>query len=251
MNSQLDLTNIRQVLTRLEETLIFGLIERAQYLQNLIIYQPGGLGPALGRESLLGFLLRECETAHAKVRRYTSPDEHPFHTDLPAPLLPPLDYSASPLAPNDINLNPRLRSLYETEVIPHLCAAGDDLQYGSSAVNDVTVLQTLSKRIHYGKFVAESKIRADGARFAPLLAARDEAGLWRAITDEAVEAAVLDRVVRKARAYGAELAAAQAGTVGRFTPDLIRTLYARWVIPLNKEVQVAYLLQRGTAGPQP
>ena len=47
MNSQLSLRNIRDVLIRLEETIIFGLIERAQFRHNRIIYEPDGVGEQL------------------------------------------------------------------------------------------------------------------------------------------------------------------------------------------------------------
>lgn len=40
-----------------------------------------------------------------------------------------------------------------------IAAAGDDGNYGSAATLDVLCLQALSKRIHYGKFVAEAKFR--------------------------------------------------------------------------------------------
>lgn len=36
---------------------------------------------------------------------------------------------------------------------------GDDNNYGSASMLDVAVLQALSKRIHYGMFVAEAKFR--------------------------------------------------------------------------------------------
>lgn len=40
-----------------------------------------------------------------------------------------------------------------------IAAPGDDGNYGSAATIDVLCLQALSKRIHYGKFVAEAKFR--------------------------------------------------------------------------------------------
>lgn len=40
-----------------------------------------------------------------------------------------------------------------------IAAAGDDNNHGSAVTLDVLVLQALSKRIHYGKFVAEAKFR--------------------------------------------------------------------------------------------
>lgn len=43
-----------------------------------------------------------------------------------------------------------------------IAAPGDDGNYGSAATLDVLCLQALSKRIHYGKFVAEAKFRWAG-----------------------------------------------------------------------------------------
>lgn len=40
-----------------------------------------------------------------------------------------------------------------------ICEPGDDEQHGSSVVCDVSVLQALSRRVHLGKFVAESKFQ--------------------------------------------------------------------------------------------
>ena len=243
MSNQLSLDNIRSTLARLEETIIFGLIERAQFCENRITYERNGVGEQLGGESLLGFLLHECECSHTKVRRYTSPDEHPFYTDLPEPVLPPLSYD-DPLVPNTININARIREAYEREIVPRICPPGDDRQWGSSAVSDVSLLQALSRRIHYGKFVAEAKYRNDPARFEPLVRRGDEAKLMDAITDRTVEDQVLDRVHHKASAYGQELGKNFRGSA--VDPDAVRDIYANWIIPLNKEVQVRYLTIRPT-----
>ena len=47
--------------------------------------------------------------------------------------------------------------------------------------------QALSKRIHYGKFVAEAKFRSQRATYAPLIKAGDAEGIMDALTDRAVE----------------------------------------------------------------
>jgi chorismate mutase len=39
------------------------------------------------RYSLLQYVLRETEQLHAKLRRYTSPDEHPFFPDELPPMV--------------------------------------------------------------------------------------------------------------------------------------------------------------------
>ena len=245
MSNQLSLSNIRNVLTRLEETIIFGLIERAQFRQNRVIYERDGVGKELAGESLVGFLLHECECSHAKVRRYTSPDEHPFYDDLPEPILPAAVYD-NPLHPNAINVNGRIRTVYEEEIVPFVCEAGEDGQWGSSAVNDVMNLQSISKRIHYGKFVAESKFQSNSTALEAVIRAGDREALISAITDEDVESKVLERVLRKASTYGRELEAEDDSY--RVRPEVVRDIYARWIIPMNKEVQVEYLLQRLSGG---
>lgn len=76
--------------------------------------------------------------------------------------------------------------------------------YGSTAVSDVACLQALSRRIHFGKFVAEAKFREDPQRFAAMIRAHDLDALEKAITNEAVEIQVLKRLELKARTYGTD-----------------------------------------------
>jgi hypothetical protein len=66
LSSALSLANIRQTLIRLEDTIIFSLIERAQFARNEPVYQPDaipvpGFRPDGRRYSLLEYLLRETE----------------------------------------------------------------------------------------------------------------------------------------------------------------------------------------------
>lgn len=92
-----------------------------------------------------------CSMFHvARARRYTSPDEYPFTSPLPGPVIPALDFP-SILHKNDINVNSDIMDRYLQDILPRICVPGDDLNYGSSATRDVECLQALSKRIHYGK----------------------------------------------------------------------------------------------------
>jgi chorismate mutase len=242
MSNQLQIQQVRHVLIRLEETIIFALIERSQFLRNAAVYEAGRFAPPLEGQSLCGFMLQECERSHAKVRRYTSPDEHPFFTNLPEPILPAIGYGNNPLYPNSININDRIRARYESEILDRITQPGDDEQYGSTAVCDVACLQALSKRIHYGKFVAESKCLAATKELQHATQSRDPDAVWHAITDAAVEDKVLDRVHHKACTYTNELK--QATSQWSLQPDVIRDIYKDFIIPLNKEVQVAYILTR-------
>lgn len=98
LSDTLSLSNIRQSLILMEDTIIFSLIERAQFARNAAVYTPGDVPvPGYTREgrqlSLLEYLLRETEQVHGRIRRYTNPDETAFFPDdLPPLVLPPLTY---------------------------------------------------------------------------------------------------------------------------------------------------------------
>jgi len=63
------LSDLRERLIRQEETIIFALIERAQFNQNLMIYQSDAFFDLKG--TFLDYLLRKIESTYATVRRYT------------------------------------------------------------------------------------------------------------------------------------------------------------------------------------
>jgi chorismate mutase len=98
LSSQLELDNIREALIRQEDTIIFCVIERAQFAANSAVYQPDAVPvPEFAadgsRYSLLEYILRQTEQIHGRIRRFTSPDEHAFYPDsVPALVLPPLKY---------------------------------------------------------------------------------------------------------------------------------------------------------------
>ena len=241
MNSQLLLKNIRNVLVRLEETIMFGLIERSQFKHNAVIYDSSSF-KSVGHECLVDYLLHETEKIHARVRRYKSPDEHPFYDDLPDPILPALNYKENPLHYTDLNINCDIRERYEKEIIPLLCESGDDQQHGSSAVADVACLQSLSKRIHYGMFVAESKYRQSTKTYDQLIAEKDREAIRENITDKDVERQVLERLHRKASTYLHEMSGCNSEQF--FTPESLVKVYREIVIPMTKHVEIEYLIRR-------
>ncbi|KAI8472908.1 MAG: chorismate mutase [Monoraphidium minutum] len=279
MSSTLSLANIRSSLIRQEDTIIFQLIERAQFARNNPVYVAEGV-PVPGydvsgrRYSLLEYVLRETEQLHGSVRRYTSPTEHPFFPDeVPRLVLPPISYPPvlAPCAPA-INFNDRIMRVYLEDILPAIAEDGDDGNYGSAATLDVLVLQALSTRIHYGKFVAEAKFRARPEAYASLIRAGDAAGLMALLTDEPQERRVVERVRVKAATFGQDIelpagaapdgpggaaallarAAASVGGSVDFGPaprfkvcyDSLADIYDRIVMPLTKDVQVEYLLRR-------
>ncbi|KAF9267405.1 chorismate mutase [Marasmius fiardii PR-910] len=260
----LSLDRIRSVLTRLEDTIIFDLIERAQYAHNPRMYQPGGFKELqeLGfAGSWLDWFLKEIESFHAKARRYTSPDETPFTEALPDPVLPPLQFPEI-LFPNKINVNSSIQIFYISYIVPRITSRAtralaatkraqgisgaaeleDDGNYGSAATIDVEVLQAISKRVHYGKFVSESKFLKEPAAFIHHIKSRNTKALEDLITKPEVEKKLLERLEKKAGTYSQSL----DGAVGAEKIDItsIIELYESYIIPLTKEVEVEYLLHR-------
>jgi chorismate mutase len=241
MREELKLDSIRSNLIRQEETIIFSMIERAQFCRNSLIYNNDGIRISGYKGSFMSFLLFETEQIHARVRRYTAPDEHPFSKELPVPYLTPMKYDW-PIKKTDVNINDKILSLYFDEIMPLICKSGDDGNYGSSAVCDVNVLQALSKRIHYGKFVAESKFINDEKTYTSLIKSNNREKILELLTDVNIENQVLNRVEIKASTYGQD--PLSKAPEFKINPAVIKDIYFRWIIPLTKEVEVLYLMER-------
>lgn len=295
----LSLDHIRSTLIRQEETIIFALIERAQFRQNDIVYKVGGVpglgvppGSSSGEEedefSFLDFMLSGTEALHSLVRRYESPEEHAFFPSRLPPRtnsLAELDYPnllSNDEAINDLNWSQILYEKYLSVIVPAIAAKGDDEQHGSTVISDIAALQALSKRIHYGKFVAESKYRSNPEGFQHLVEEGDAWGVMQLLTNEKVEEQVLTRARLKATNYGREpllaslpkvaggeddnttsiIAAAAAAAVvaaveamkksendfasikGKVDPAIIESIYRQLIIPMTKDIEVAYLFLR-------
>lgn len=246
--------------SRLEDTITFHLIERVQFPLNSAIYDPGALPipcsnlalpPTL---SLADYILSETERLHSLVRRYDAPDEYPFFPQvLVRPMLQAIEYPRI-LHPNNVNVNDIIKEKYTKEVLPEACRKFDRPDrgearenYGSAATCDVTCLQALSRRIHFGKFVAESKFQKETDRFVKLIKAADRKGIDDAITDAKVEKMVLERLRLKAKTYGTDPSKIVDGNdenQGKINVEAVVKMYSQVVIPLTKVVEVEYLMQR-------
>lgn len=236
--------------SRLEDTITFHLIERVQFPLNATIYKPGAIAIPSSSLSFLDYVLREREKLDSLIRRFESPDEYPFFPDaLQKPVLQPLHYPKI-LHKNDVNVNEQIKKSYIEHFLPAACAdfGRDDRgetaeNYGSSATADINCLQALSRRIHFGKFVAESKFQTETEKFTRLIKAGDREGIDKAITNAAVEKKVLERLGLKARTYGTDPSTG-ADSTGKINVDAVVTMYKDFVIPLTKVVEVEYLMQR-------
>ncbi|RSL58148.1 hypothetical protein CEP54_007966 [Fusarium duplospermum] len=248
----LDLARIRFQLIRLEDTITFHLIERVQFALNSKIYVPGALELPQGHHSFLDWYFSEQEKLQSLIRRFESPDEYPFYPEaLQKPILDPLNYPKI-LHDNNVNVNDKIKKFYIEKFLPAVCPdfgreeRGESQEnYGSTATCDIACLQALSRRIHFGKFVAESKFRSEEEKFTRLIKAEDREGIAESITNRAVERKVLERLRLKALTYGKDPSIPD-GTEGaaKINVDAVVSMYKDFVIPLTKEVEVEYLMQR-------
>ncbi|TKY69622.1 Chorismate mutase 3 [Spatholobus suberectus] len=246
----LTLDGIRCSLIRQEDSIIFSLLERAQYPYSADAYDNDAFFMDGFNGSLVEYMVWQTEKLHAQVGRYKSPDEHAFFPEyLPEPMLPPLQYpQVLHHCADSININNKIWNVYFKDLLPRLVIAGDNNNRGSVAVCDTLCLQALSKRIHYGKFVAEAKFQETPSLYEAAIKMKDRKRLLELLTYEIVEASVKKRVEMKARAFGQVVRIDETGDVAnpvyKIKPSLIANLYGDSVMPLTKEVQVEYLLRR-------
>ncbi len=240
----LDLTTIAATLESLEETIIFKLIDRAQFALNACIYRSGesGFVPSTS-ESLFSLRMTHQERMDALFGRFMVPEERPFSLGLPAPMrtgiLPDTGLHLDDM--NAINVNHILLHDY-TSFLPSLCGAGDDKQYGSSVEHDVYAIQAIARRIHYGSlYVAESKYQKDPAKYQTLIKANDESALWHKLTRADVEEAILVRIRNKAQSIQATI---RTDLRIQISPELLVDFYRTVIIPLTKKGEIRYLMAR-------
>ena len=228
------------------------MIERVQFPRNENIYIPGAVPIPDSDLSFMDWYLQEQERLQSLIRRYESPDEYPFFPQcVQNPILEPLNYPRV-LHPNDVVVNDKIKKFYVEQFLPAVCPnfgrkdrGVSQENYGSSATCDIACLQALSRRIHFGKFVAESKFRSEEERFTHLIRAEDRRAIGDAITNKEVEKKVLERLKLKAKTYGTDPSCgADASGQVKINVDAVVSMYRDFVIPLTKEVEVEYLMQR-------
>lgn len=244
----LDLDNIRESLIRMEDTIVFDLIERAQFYEQKSIYDTSKLSVPGFDRCFLDWVIVETEKVHSKIRRYEATDEIAFFPDeVEKTILPPLN-----LPPvlayyhKEINVNDEIKRYYVERIVPTVSAAPGEQpeNHGSVAITDLECLQAISRRVHFGKFVAESKFQTEPERFGALIRAQDAKGIDDAITNSAVEKKVLERIASKTDTYSGPSLRWSQKVQGKLTGAIVGTIYKELIIPLTKKVEVDYLLRR-------
>lgn len=244
MNELSSLESIAAHLEALEETIISRLLERAQFCENLRVYQPGQSGfSGESDRCLFDIRLRYQEEIDSKFGRFCVPEERPFNKDLPVTHRQVL-FSKMDVAIDDyekVNLTDAIRSSY-FELIPILCRPGDDGQYGSTVEYDVSAVQAISRRIHFGSmYIAERKYRENPAVFRKLAECNDTQGILERITRKSVEDLIITRI--RGKTYSTQ--ACINRLIRHFVdPEIIVNFYQNTIIPLTKKGEILYILNR-------
>ncbi len=128
-----------------------------------------------------------------------------------------------------------LRPLYVKTLLPILCSAGTDPDRRKCIAADASCLNALVQRLNLSVHVAALKREEIPEPLRLPLEKRDPIQLETAITNHAVEAEVIGRILEMSRIrqnHTAEL------------PEKISRLYADWIIPLSRKIQVHDLLAK-------
>lgn len=236
----MELEKIVERLEALEETIIFKLLNRAQYRQNQRAYQKGESG--FPDQSLFEARLNRQEQLDAEFGRFTVPEERPFTANLPEPKRIGAQRNTIYLPDfNVMNLTGEILPAYFS-LLGVICAEGDDGHYGSTVEHDVEALRAISERIHFGAcYVAECKFQEDPVGYRRLIQAHDKLGLMEKLSRPDVEAEILRRVEWKAQQFQN---GANSEVRHVVNPKAVVDFYRNHIIPLTKKGELLYLLKR-------
>lgn len=125
-----------------------------------------------------------------------------------------------------------LRPLYVNALLPGLCEPGSDVDRRKCISSDNNCMNALVQRLNLSVHIAALKLEEIPESLRTPLQNRDPAQMEEAITNHAVEAEVIARILDMTREQHA------AGEL----PARIASLYERWIIPISRKIQVHDLL---------
>jgi chorismate mutase len=125
-----------------------------------------------------------------------------------------------------------LRPLYVNTLLPVLCDAGIDADRRKCLAADANCMNALVQRLNLSVHVAALKLEEIPESLRIPLQNRDPAQMEAAITNHAVEADVIARVLEMTRDQQASADLSER----------ISRLYELWIIPISRKIQVHDLL---------
>ena len=127
-----------------------------------------------------------------------------------------------------------LRPLYVNTLLPVLCDPGSDEDRRKCIASDASCMNALVQRLNLSVHVAALKLEEIPESLRVPLQNRDPAQMEDAITNHAVEAEVITRIL--------EMTREQHGSAD--LPKKIAQLYESWIIPISRKIQVHDLLAK-------
>lgn len=130
-----------------------------------------------------------------------------------------------------------LRPLYVNTLLPVLCDPGKDEDRRKCIAADASCMTALVQRLNLSVHVAALKLEEIPESLRIPLQNRDPAQMEEAITNHAVEADVIARILAMTRKQHASAD----------LPNKISQLYSAWIIPISRKIQVHDLLAKHRA----
>lgn len=229
------LSEIRTLLEECENSILFAIFERARWKSNPSAYQVSNITG----KSLFTMMLEGTETLHAKLGRYNCPEEHPF-SNLKNRIhaIHKQDYRINSYLIRDhqtINHNSEILKQYFKQILPKITSPGTDENLGSAVTADINLLQALSRRIHLGKLVAQSKYSLTPEKFQN----KADQDLLTNLTNKVVEDEIIERLKNKLEIFS-KANSGHIGHIGHLDTRVIISIYRDFIIPATKEVQISY-----------
>ncbi|CAL5371195.1 unnamed protein product [Camellia sinensis] len=191
-------------------------------VESLLLSNTGGSSSSLSRSSQIPVLCKPSRTRRALIQRGGLSIRCEIVSEVlvdpnrasvsPCPSLSALEQLKASAADrmthkgeriDKMSLWKRAHNLNDPDVVAivdlltRLVREGDNGNCGSAAVCDTICLQALSKRIHYGKFVAEAKFRASPDAYEAAIRAQDRTRLMDLLTYPTVEEAIKSSVTTR------------------------------------------------------
>ena len=232
----MEISDIREILRECEKSIVFAIFERSRWKSNPSAYK---IDPTTGK-SLFTSLLEEIEKVHTKFGRYNCPEEHAFTNIDTKPTVNStnksycIDYFLDKRHTR-INNNETIIDKYFNLLLPKITEEGEDENLGSAVTADINLLQALSRRIHLGKLVAQSKYDSNKDWYSNIHTDED---YFTKLTNLEVETAILERLKKKINNFNDELVNNFPNI--RFKPSEIVNIYRDFIIPETKRVQISY-----------
>ncbi len=131
------------------------------------------------------------------------------------------------------DIEKKLFSYYFSEILFNNCA-NTDLPILSIFTKDLNLLSLVTERLLLGVSVAQTKFQSEPGLYQKLAKENKKEEIMQKLTNSEVEEKILLRIEEKARRFNF--------VNPDFKPKVAVTFYRDCIIPLTKEIELAYLL---------